>query len=98
MRCDSDSSSSATRSTAAEISSLTALMRYLLTSGSCGGRWRDNYITGDTRDSMRRVKRALEFGIAIPQTFLGASIDPAKIRAFLTRAEALGYTGAWVVE
>jgi probable F420-dependent oxidoreductase len=47
---------------------------------------------------MRRVKRALELGIAIPQTFLDARIDPARIRAFLTRAEALGFTGAWVVE
>jgi alkanesulfonate monooxygenase SsuD/methylene tetrahydromethanopterin reductase-like flavin-dependent oxidoreductase (luciferase family) len=47
---------------------------------------------------MRRVKRALEFGVAIPQTFLGAHVDPARIRAFLTRAETLGFASAWVVE
>ena len=47
---------------------------------------------------MRPVKRALEFAISIPQTFLGASIEPAKIRAFLGRAETLGFTGAWAVE
>jgi probable F420-dependent oxidoreductase len=47
---------------------------------------------------MRRVTRRLDVGIAIPQTFLGAGIDAAKIRAFVTRAEALGFTGAWVVE
>jgi len=47
---------------------------------------------------MRRVKRPLEFGVAIPQTFLGGPIDPAKIRTFLTRVETLGFASAWVVE
>ena len=47
---------------------------------------------------MRRVKPAIELGVAIPQTFSGAAIDPARTRAFLTRAEALGFASAWVVE
>ena len=47
---------------------------------------------------MRGVKDALQLGVAIPQTFPGATIDPARIRAFLTRAEALGFHSAWVVE
>ena len=47
---------------------------------------------------MRGVKRSLELGVAIPQTFLGGPIDPPKIRAFLTRVETLGFSSAWVVE
>src|SRR5436190_7327677 len=47
---------------------------------------------------MPAVKRAIEFGVAIPQTFLDGQIDPARLRAFLTRAEALGFASAWVVE
>ena len=39
-----------------------------------------------------------ELAIAIPQTGVGSVPDPASIRAFLERAEALGYHGAWVVE
>jgi hypothetical protein len=47
---------------------------------------------------MPGVTGAIHLGIAIPQTFPGATIDPARIRAFLTRAEALGFHSAWVVE
>jgi probable F420-dependent oxidoreductase len=47
---------------------------------------------------MRRVTGAIELGIAIPQTFSGITIDPARIRSFLTRAETLGFDSAWVVE
>src|SRR5687767_13662056 len=47
---------------------------------------------------MRRVNRAIELGVAIPQTFLDGTIDPARLRAFLTRAETLGFASAWVVE
>ena len=36
--------------------------------------------------------------VAIPQTFLGGRVEPLRIRAYLTRAEALGFEGAWVVE
>jgi probable F420-dependent oxidoreductase len=47
---------------------------------------------------MRRVTRAIGLGIAIPQTFPASTIDPAKIRTVLSRAEALGFESAWVVE
>jgi probable F420-dependent oxidoreductase len=57
-----------------------------------------NYIIGGSRDRMRRVNRAIKLGVAIPQTFLDATIDPARLRAFLTRAETLGFASAWVVE
>ena len=36
--------------------------------------------------------------VAIPQTFLDGRVDPARLRRFLVRAEALGFSGAWVVE
>ena len=36
--------------------------------------------------------------VAIPQTFLGGRVEPLRIREYLTRAEALGFEGAWVVE
>src|SRR5262249_44195029 len=41
---------------------------------------------------------ALEFGVSIPQTFPGRPVDPALIREYLARAEALGFGSAWVVE
>ncbi|MGH7263124.1 MAG: LLM class flavin-dependent oxidoreductase, partial [Candidatus Rokuibacteriota bacterium] len=37
-------------------------------------------------------------GIAIPQTFLGGSVDTRRIRDLLTRAESLGFESAWVLE
>ena len=36
--------------------------------------------------------------VSIPQTFPSGPIDPERIRRYLARAEALGFTGAWVVE
>lgn len=36
--------------------------------------------------------------VSIPQTFPSGPIDAERIRRYLTRAEALGFTGAWVVE
>ena len=36
--------------------------------------------------------------VAIPQTFLGGRVEPLRIREYLTRAEVLGFEGAWVVE
>ena len=36
--------------------------------------------------------------VAIPQTFLGGRVEPRRIREYLTRAEALGFESAWVVE
>lgn len=36
--------------------------------------------------------------IAIPQTFPPGPVDTGKIRALLARAEALGFSGAWVAE
>lgn len=36
--------------------------------------------------------------VSIPQTFPGRPVDPGFIRAYLARAEALGFHSAWVVE
>src|SRR3989442_10097430 len=47
---------------------------------------------------IRRVKRRVELGVAIPQTLLAGSLDVRKVREFLVRAEALGFQSAWVVE
>jgi probable F420-dependent oxidoreductase len=44
------------------------------------------------------VKRRVELGVAIPQTWLGGALDVRKLREFLARAEALGFQSAWVVE
>ena len=41
---------------------------------------------------------AIEIGVAIPQTALAGPPDPRAIRAWLERAEALGFASAWVVE
>ena len=40
----------------------------------------------------------VEPAIAIPQTFVSGRVEPARIRDFLARAEALGFHSAWVVE
>jgi probable F420-dependent oxidoreductase len=40
----------------------------------------------------------ISLAVAIPQTFLDGRVDPARLRRFLVRAEALGFSGAWVVE
>ncbi|MBI3626219.1 MAG: LLM class flavin-dependent oxidoreductase [Candidatus Rokubacteria bacterium] len=40
----------------------------------------------------------IPLGIAIPQTFLGGSVDTRRIRDFLTRTESLGFESAWVLE
>lgn len=40
----------------------------------------------------------IPLAVSIPQTFPSGSIDPERIRRYLARAEALGFTGAWVVE
>jgi probable F420-dependent oxidoreductase len=40
----------------------------------------------------------VSLAVAIPQTFLDGRVDPARLRRFLVRAEALGFSGAWVVE
>ena len=39
-----------------------------------------------------------DLGVAIPQTFHGRPFDARAVRAYLTRAEALGFDSAWVVE
>ena len=44
------------------------------------------------------MKGTIPLGVAIPQTFPGTTIDPSRIRTFLTRADALGFHSAWVVE
>src|SRR5262245_46725696 len=38
------------------------------------------------------------WGIAIPQHVPDGTFDPAAFRAFMTRAEELGFTSAWTVE
>ncbi len=40
----------------------------------------------------------LRFGIAIPQLVADGDFDPAALRAYLTRAEALGFESAWAME
>jgi len=44
------------------------------------------------------VNARVELAVAIPQTFLAGPVDRAGIRAFLARAEHLGFHSAWVVE
>lgn len=40
----------------------------------------------------------VELAVSIPQTFQGRPVQPRFIRDYLGRAEALGFSGAWVVE
>src|SRR5215208_3588436 len=42
--------------------------------------------------------RRLRFAIAIPQFVADRAFDPADLRAYLTRAEALGFDSAWTQE
>jgi probable F420-dependent oxidoreductase len=42
--------------------------------------------------------RRLRFGIAIPQFIAAGAFDPVAFRAYLTRAEALGFDSAWTQE
>ena len=46
------------------------------------------------------MKSRVPLAVSIPQTFPSGSdrIDAERIRRYLARAEALGFTGAWVVE
>src|SRR3989442_852971 len=48
--------------------------------------------------TFRLVSPGVEPAIAIPQTFVSGRVEPARIRDFLARAEALGFHSAWVVE
>lgn len=40
----------------------------------------------------------MRFGISIPQAAPDGAFDPAVLRAYLARAEELGFEGAWVME
>jgi probable F420-dependent oxidoreductase len=40
----------------------------------------------------------MRLAIAIPQTFADGAFDPAALRTYLARAEALGFDGAWTSE
>ncbi len=40
----------------------------------------------------------MQFAISIPQFFADGTFDPAGLRAYLTRAEALGFDSAWTGE
>jgi probable F420-dependent oxidoreductase len=42
--------------------------------------------------------RPMRFAIAIPQFYADGSFDPAAFRAYLTRAEELGFESAWTQE
>ncbi len=44
------------------------------------------------------MKSSIDLAVSIPQTFSGRPVDPGFIRTYLTRAEALGFHSAWVVE
>ncbi len=44
------------------------------------------------------MKSRVTLGVAIPQTVVQGGFDVRRIRAFLARAEALGFESAWVVE
>jgi probable F420-dependent oxidoreductase len=44
------------------------------------------------------VKSRVPLAVSIPQTFPAGSVEVDRIRRYLARAEALGFTGAWVVE
>jgi len=44
------------------------------------------------------VPTGVRLGISIPQTLLAGAFDARALRAFLTRAEGLGFESAWVVE
>src|SRR6266568_5497867 len=46
----------------------------------------------------RPVTSGVRLGIGIPQAFPNMTIDPARIAAFLQRAEALGFDSAWTQE
>ena len=50
------------------------------------------------RGEDRTVKSRVPLAVSIPQTFPAGSVDADRIRRYLARAEALGFTGAWVVE
>ena len=40
----------------------------------------------------------LDFGIAIPQVFIGEPVDLSLVRDFVVRAESYGFAGLWVME
>lgn len=44
------------------------------------------------------MKSPVPLAVSIPQTFPAGSVEVDRIRRYLARAEALGFTGAWVVE
>jgi probable F420-dependent oxidoreductase len=44
------------------------------------------------------VTTSVRLGVGIPQAFLRAAIEPSSIKAFVERAEALGFDGLWTQE
>jgi probable F420-dependent oxidoreductase len=44
------------------------------------------------------VNARVDLAVAIPQTFHGRPIEPARVRQYLARADGLGFHSAWVVE
>jgi probable F420-dependent oxidoreductase len=45
-----------------------------------------------------RKSRSVQFAVAVPQFVADGAFDPAGFRAFLQRAEALGFASAWTQE
>jgi hypothetical protein len=41
---------------------------------------------------------SVDFAVSIPQIFAGGTFDPAPFRAYVQRAEALGFHSAWAQE
>lgn len=48
--------------------------------------------------TLSRYRRVVRWSISIPQFVADGTFDPARLRAYLTRAEELGFEGAWTGE
>jgi probable F420-dependent oxidoreductase len=55
-------------------------------------------VAGQDEDARPGYHSGMEFAIAIPQFVSDGQFDPAAFRAYLTRAEELGYHSAWTHE
>ena len=42
--------------------------------------------------------RPMRFGISLPQTFADGTFDPDAFRAYVARADELGFDGVWTTE
>src|SRR6059036_1920056 len=87
---------------AAAIASLRALMSTLLECGIEPAVQEVKYTTAPIPPPRvcydSAVPSGVRLGVAIPQTILAGAFDVRGLRGFLSRAEALGFESAWVVE